>query len=103
MPTKAIFKNIRVSHKRIQLLANMVKGKNKFYPSPSAQHVYKAVKSAASNAENNDMLNPDRLVVSTIFANKGLTIKRFKPMARGRAGRVSKFSSHLTVIVDEEA
>ena len=103
MPTKAIFKNIRVSHKRIQLLANMVKGKNvndaldilKFYPSPSAQHVYKAVKSAASNAENNDM--------STIFANKGLTIKRFKPMARGRAGRVSKFSSHLTVIVDEEA
>ena len=82
MPTKAIFKNIRVSHKRIQLLANMVKGKNvndaldilKFYPSPSAQHVYKAVKSAASNAENNDMLNPNRLVISTIFANKGLTI-----------------------------
>ncbi|MQG24862.1 MAG: 50S ribosomal protein L22 [SAR202 cluster bacterium] len=111
MPTKAIFKNIRVSHKRIQLLANMVKGKNvndaldilKFYPSPSAQHVYKAVKSAVSNAENNDMLNPNRLVISTIFANKGLTIKRFKPMARGRAGRVSKFSSHLTVIVDEEA
>ena len=65
--------------------------------------MYKAVKSAASNAENNDMLNPNRLVISTIFANKGLTIKRFKPMARGRAGRVSKFSSHLTVIVDEEA
>mgnify|MGYP006092521207 FL=1 len=111
MPTKAIFKNIRVSHKRIQLLANMVNGKSitdaldilKYYPSPSAQHVYKAVKSAASNAENNDMMNPNRLFVKSIFANKGMTIKRFKPMARGRAGKVSKFSSHLTVIVDEEA
>ena len=74
----------------------------RFLPTPAAHEVAKAVKSAAANAENNYQMNPDSLRVVSITANEGMKLRRFQPMARGRAGTVRKRSSHITVTVDEQ-
>ncbi len=110
MQVKAVGKNIGVSYKKMQLIVDTVRGKKvdegltilKFLPSISARAVAKVVKSAASNAENNYQLIPGNLRIVTIYADKGRTLKRFQPRARGRANRILKRSSHITVIVEEE-
>ena len=89
----------------------MVRGKKveealnilRYSPSPSARHVAKVVKAAAANAENNLLLEPAELRIVGIYANEGPTLKRLRAKARGRAGRILKRSSHITVLVDEEA
>ena len=72
-------------------------------PSPWAKTVAKVVQSAASNAENNMFMNRDTLRIVQITADNARSLKRFRPRARGRIGRVTKRSSHLTVVVNEEA
>ena len=71
-------------------------------PSPAAAKVAKTVKSAASNAENELMARTEDLKISEIFANEAPRLKRFRARARGRVGRISRRSSHITVVVDEE-
>lgn len=88
----------------------MVRGKGiedaitilKHTPLPAARVVAKVVQSAAANAENNLLLEPEDLRIVGIYANKGPSLKRFRARARGRAGRIIKRSSHITVIVDQE-
>jgi large subunit ribosomal protein L22 len=70
--------------------------------SPWAKTVAKVVKSAAANAENNLLMDPGRLVLVSIVADQARSLKRFRPRARGRIGRITKRSSHITVVVDEE-
>ena len=109
MEVKAVSRNISVSPKKLGLISATVRGKPvaealallQFMPSPMAADVAKAVKSAAANAENNYQLNADRLRVTKITADGGLKLKRFMPMSRGRAGRVNKRHSHITVVVEE--
>jgi len=111
MAVQATSKGITISPKKLKWVVNLVRGKPvaealtilRFSPSPGAQEVAKVVKSAVANAENNLLLDPEALRVVGIFANKGPSLKRFRPRARGRAGRISKRSSHITVLVDEEA
>lgn len=74
----------------------------RFLPTPVAATVAKVVRSAAANAENNLMLNPDELRVVGIYADAGSPLKRARASSRGRAGRVRKRSTHITVIVDTE-
>ena len=74
-----------------------------FMQSPAAEKVAKTVKSAVSNAENELMVRSEDLIVSEIFANEGPRLKRFRAEARGRAGRIQKRSSHITVVVAEES
>ena len=71
-------------------------------PSPWAKIVAKVVQSAAANAENNMFMNRDNLRIVQITADNARSLKRFRPRARGRIGRVTKRSSHLTVVVDEQ-
>ncbi len=71
-------------------------------PSPWAKTIYKVVASAASNAENNMLMNRDSLRIIHISADNAKSMKRFRPRARGRIGRIVKRSSHLMVVVDEE-
>ena len=71
-------------------------------PSPWAKTVAKVVQSAAANAENNMFMNRDELRIVQITADNAASIKRFRPRARGRIGRITKRSSHLTVVVDAE-
>jgi large subunit ribosomal protein L22 len=110
MEVKAISKNIRTSPRKLRLIADLVRGKKvddaltilKFLPSPSAQSVAKAVKSAAANAENNYEMTPSNLKITRILIDEGRTMKRFRAGPRGRVKPILKRSSHITVIVKEE-
>ena len=64
--------------------------------------IYKLLKSAVANAENNNGLKADDLYVAECFANKGPTMKRIHPRAQGRAYRIEKRTSHITVVLDEK-
>ncbi len=71
-------------------------------PSPWAKTVAKVVQSAASNAENNMFMDRDSLRIIQVTADSARVIKRFRPRARGRIGRITKRSSHITVVVNED-
>lgn len=110
MAVRALSKGVGVSPKRLFALINAVRGKRaqealdllSLLPGPAAAHLVKVVKSAVANAENNLMLNRNRLRVISASASPGPTTKRFRARARGRAGPVTRRSSHITVVVDEE-
>jgi len=107
---KAIAREVGASQKRLKPIVNLVRRRNVnealdilgLLTSPWARVVAKTVRSAAANAENNLLMNPDNLVIVKIFADEGKRLKRFRPRARGRMGRISKRSSHITVVVDEQ-
>lgn len=110
MAVQASAKAITVSPKKLKWVVQTVRGKRveealvilKFLPSPAAREVAKVVKAAAANAENNLLLDPDSLRIVGIYADKGPVLKRMRPQPRGRAGRVNKRSSHITVMVEQE-
>ena len=64
--------------------------------------IYKLLKSAVANAENNNGMNPENLYIAECYANKGPTMKRVQPRAQGRAYRIEKRMSHITVVLDEK-
>ncbi len=107
-PVKAVAKQIGASQKRLKPILDLVRGRGvedalntlSLLPSPWAKSVYKVVQSAASNAENNMFMGRDSLRIVRITADPARSIKRFRPRARGRIGRITKRSSHLTVVVD---
>ena len=109
MEVKAVSKDTGLSPREVRLLVDMVRGKRvdealtilKFTPTPAAAVVAKVIKSAAANAENNYQLTPSDLKVVKIFSDEARTLKRFRAAARGRANRILKRSSHITVIVSE--
>jgi len=109
MEVKAITRYTRISSTKLRLPVAQVKGKNvgqaltllKFMPLKAAGIIYKTLQSAISNAENNNKLDVDNLIVKNIIVDRGPSMKRFRPRARGRASRILKRTSHLTVIVEE--
>lgn len=111
MRVAATAKNIRVSPRKVRLILDQVKGKRvgealimlRYLPSPTARTVAKVVRSAAANAENTYQMLPAALTVVEAYANEGKTMKRVRPRSRGRVSSILKRSSHITVIVDEEA
>ena len=104
---KAIARNIRVSPQKLNLVAQLIRGKKvasaladlQFSRKRIARDVRKCLESAIANAENNHDLDVDDLVVAEAHVGKGLVMKRFSPRARGRAGRINKQFSHLTIVV----
>lgn len=110
MEVRAVAKNVRVSSSKARLLVDMVRGKKveealvmlRFTPTPTARAVAKVIKSAAANAENGFQLSPETLRITSIFVDPGLTMKRYRPAARGRASPILKRSSHITVVVAEQ-
>jgi large subunit ribosomal protein L22 len=111
MEIKATTRYTRISPMKLRLPINEVKGKNagqaltllKFMPLKAAEIIHKTLQSAISNAEHNNELDVDKLVVKNIFVDQGPSMKRFRARARGRASRILKRSSHLTVIVEAAA
>ncbi len=111
MQVKAMVKNVGVPSKKLRLIADTVRGKRvedalnilKFLPSPSARFVFKVVKSAAANAEKNHQLVSTDLKVASVMVDVGPTTKRIRARARGRASRILKRTSHITVIVEDTA
>ena len=104
---RAVTRNIRVSPQKLNLLAQLIRGKKvdralaelTFSRKRIAQDVKKTLESAIANAENNHDLDVDALVVSEAYVGKGLVMKRMKARARGRAGRIEKPFAQMTVIL----
>ena len=98
---------LRVSPQKLNLVAQMIRGKKvasaladlEFSQKRISTEVRKCLESAIANAENNHDLDVDDLVVAEAHVGKGLVMKRFSPRARGRAGRIEKPFSHLTIVV----
>ena len=106
----AIGRNIRVSPRKLNLVAQTIRGKRvdhainelTFSPKRIARDVKKILQSAIANAENNHDLDVDDLVVSQASVGKNLVMKRFHPRARGNSGMVEKFFSQITIVVEEK-
>ena len=110
MEVSATSKYIRMSPRKVRLVVDAIRGKPvqqalaqlRFMPQAAAGPVYRALHSAVANAENNYALAADELYVRRISADKGPTLKRGRPKARGRYGPILKRSSHITVVVGEK-
>jgi large subunit ribosomal protein L22 len=106
---KAVARMLRVSPQKLNLLAQLIRGKKvdraladlQFSRKRVAFDVKKTLESAIANAENNHSLDVDDLIVAEAFVGKALVMKRFQARARGRAGRVEKPFSNLTIVVRE--
>ena len=111
MESKAIAKFQRVSPRKTRLVAKNVQGKGveeamnilRFTPNKPAGVLLNVLKSAVANAENNLGMDPAKLVVSEVFATPGPILKRMMPRAQGRAYRINKRTSHVTLAVTEKA
>jgi large subunit ribosomal protein L22 len=105
----AVTRNLRISPQKLNLVAQSIRGRNAeaalseltFSKRRIAGDVKKTLQSAIANAENNHQLDVDRLYVAEATVGKSFVMKRFRPRARGRAGRILKPFSNLTVVVRE--
>jgi large subunit ribosomal protein L22 len=109
METKAVAKYIRISPQKARLVADLVRGKDvesaittlRFMPKKAAKLLRKVIESAVANADQNEAIDVDTLYVKSITIDGGPMLKRFRPRAQGRATRILKRTSHITVVVDE--
>ncbi len=107
---KAIARNIRISPKKANLIAGLVRKKNaqealnilKFTPKKGAKLLYKVLHSAMANAENNFKQKKDSLVIKEIIVTEGPTFKRSVPVSRGRVHPILKRNAHITVTLGLE-
>jgi large subunit ribosomal protein L22 len=105
---RAIARHVRVSPMKARRVVNLVRGLParealtvlQFAPQSASEPVYKVLASAIANAENNERLDPDSLLVAEAYVNEGPTLKRFRPRAQGRAYRIRKRTSHITIVVE---
>lgn len=110
MEARAVARNIRIASRKVRLVVDLIRGKQvgealailKHTPKAASPVVEKLLKSAIANAEHNYELDPNNLVVSKIFVDQGPTLKRFRPRAMGRASRIHKRTSHITVVLNEK-
>jgi large subunit ribosomal protein L22 len=110
MEVRAVAKNVPRSPQKVRLVADTVRGMSvrealavlSLMPQSAARDVYKVVKSAASNAENNFEVDANDLYLLRIFVDEGRTLKRFKARSHGRAAPRLKRSSHITAVVEEK-
>jgi|SRR5947209_16819485 len=109
MEVRAVARNIRRSPQKVRLVVDQVRGRPvqealailSLMPQGAATDVYKVVKSAAANAENNFELDAGTLYVHRIFVDEAPTLKRFKARSHGRAAPRLKRGSHITAVVEE--
>ena len=107
MEVTAKLKHARISPQKCRLVADVVRGKPvgnalatlRFMPKKGAEIVLKVLESAVANAENNNGADVDELKVATIMVDEGPILKRFMARAKGRGTRISKRTSHITVVV----
>jgi len=110
MEAQAHLKYARISPRKVQIVCDLIRGKDtktaaallNATPKAASTLVLKILRSAVANAENNFNMDPDNLYVSATFANPGPIIKRIRPRAQGRAFRINKRTSHITVVVAEK-
>ena len=109
MEARAILRNVRIAPRKVKVVCDLIRGKSvaqamnilALTPKAAAEPLAKLVKSAAANAENNHGMDPEKLYVSACYAAPGPIIKRMMPRAQGRAYRINKRTSHVTLAVAE--
>lgn len=109
MEAKAVAKYVRISPLKVRKLVGAVKGRPvessldslKFMPQKAARIIEKVIRSAVANADQNQGLDIDSLVVRNVIVDQGPTLKRFRARARGRGSRILKRTAHITVILAE--
>ena len=105
---RAIARHVRISPNKARRVVNLVRGLPakealtvlQFAPQAASEQIYKVLASAIANAENNERLDPDALLVSEAYVDEGPTLKRFQPRAQGRAYRIRKRTCHITIAVE---
>ena len=110
MEVRSFSRNAAIAPKKARLILDEIRGKRvdeamsllRFMPTPHARLVAKAVRSAVANAENNYNIQPQTLRISKAFAGDGLTFRRLRPRARGRADTIRRRRSNITIVVQEE-
>ena len=109
MEARAVTKFVRISPRKVGIVCALIRGKSvkqaeailATTPKAACEPLQKLLKSAAANAENNHQMDPEKLYVSACYANPGPIIKRIMPRAQGRAYRINKRTSHVTIAVSE--
>jgi len=110
MEVKAVAKYVRIAPRKLRIVMNLIRGKSvkealailQFTPKAGSEVIAKVLRSAAANAEHNNDMNLDDLVVSSCYVDQGPTLKRIHPRSRGQAFKILKRSSHVTVCVSEK-
>lgn len=106
---RAVLNYARISPRKVKIVLDLIKGKSideaygilRYTPKAASELLLKLMKSAESNASNNNGLDRDNLYVAEAFANQGPSLKRVMPRAQGRAFRIKKRSSHITLVLKE--
>jgi large subunit ribosomal protein L22 len=109
MEARAVARYVRVSPRKARVVIDLIRGKGvgeaasilQFNTRAAAEIVGKVLNSAVANAEKNQKLSPETLFVSEAYVDEGPTLKRIKPRAMGRAFRINKRTSHVTVVVKQ--
>ena len=107
---KAYLRYVRIAPRKVQIVCDLIRGKDAGTamailmqtPKAASEPLMKLLKSACANAENNFGMDPAKLVVSEVFATPGPILKRVRPSSHGRAFRVLKRTSHITIVVKEK-
>ncbi|GBF12042.1 50S ribosomal protein L22 [Tepidibacillus infernus] len=110
MQAKAVARYVRIAPRKVSLVLDLIRGKKvgeaiailRHTPKAASPVIEKVLNSAIANAEHNYNMNVEELVVSEAYANQGPTLKRFRPRAMGRASRINKRTSHITVVLTEK-
>ncbi len=110
MEARAISRYVRISPRKVKVVVDLIRNKPvgvamgilKNTPKASSEVLIKLLKSAMANAENNHNMNVDKLYVAEVFANPGPILKRIMPRAQGRAFRINKRTSHITLVLKEK-
>ena len=101
---------IRISTRKVKIVIDLIRGKSVSEaigilmdtPKAASEPVLKLLNSAIANAENNMNLSKEDLYVAEVYANQGPTLKRFRPRAQGRASRINKRTSHISIVLDQK-
>lgn len=109
METRAIARSVRIGPRKVRLVADLVRGQKvevalnllEFTNKRASKLISDLIRSAVANVDSQGQVDIDTLVVKKIFVDGGITMKRFRPMPMGRAGKIRKRTSHITVVLDE--
>ena len=109
MEARATLSRARISARKVKIVIDLIRGKDvnealailKFTPKAASPMVEKLLKSAIANAENNHNMDVSKLYVTEIYANQGETMKRIRAATQGRANRIRKRTSNITVVLKE--
>ena len=110
MEARAILRNVRIAPRKVKVVCDLIRGKSAAEanaimmntPKAASELLVKLLKSAVANAENNHNMDPEKLYVAEVSVSPGPIMKRIRPMSHGRAFRILKTTSHITLVLKEK-